>query len=168
MRGVCRAEAWTERPDALFAIHLQIQDVNDQRVAGLRAVDIERTGQWVVSFDQRKRISRLLQRIAETIERVGLQNIAGLHAGHRRRNSEQVLYVFDRCRIAHDVVFSRRRIALRGKACKTEEKHESNPESHEDPHLQWIAQQSATQAVSTVNPTLGGTHAASKLTAFRT
>src|SRR4029077_4476251 len=139
MRGVCRAEAGSERTHALFAIHLQIQDVNDERVAGLRAVDIEGTGQWVVSFDQGKRISRLLQRIAKTVERVGLQNVARLHAGHWRRNSEQVLYVVNRRCIAHHVLFRRRWIALCGQACKTKEKNESNPESHEDPHLKWIA-----------------------------
>jgi hypothetical protein len=38
--------------------------MNDERVAGLRAVDIERTSDAVISFDQRKRIS-LLQRIAK-------------------------------------------------------------------------------------------------------
>ena len=60
MRGVCRAEAGSERTDALLAIYLQIQDVNDERVAGLCSFDVERTGQRIVTLDQRKRISRLL------------------------------------------------------------------------------------------------------------
>ena len=43
MGGIHGAETGRERADALLAIHLQIEDTNRERVAGLRAVDIKRS-----------------------------------------------------------------------------------------------------------------------------
>src|SRR2546429_3175039 len=40
--------------------------------------------------------SRFLQRVAETIERIGFQNVTGLDMRDRRRNAEDVFRVVDR------------------------------------------------------------------------
>src|SRR5262249_25073488 len=76
--GVERAEAGAEGTQALIAVDLQIEKFHDERVAGFRAVDEEGTGQRIVAFDEGKRVAGLLDGIAEAIERVSLENIAGM------------------------------------------------------------------------------------------
>jgi len=41
--------------------------MNNQSVAGLGPFNIERTREWVISLDERKRIAGFLQRVAETV-----------------------------------------------------------------------------------------------------
>ncbi len=69
--------------------------MNNQRVARLRPFDIERTGKRVITFDERKGITGLLQRVAETIERVRVENVAGFEPGNGRRDAEDVFYIVD-------------------------------------------------------------------------
>src|SRR5262249_994611 len=68
MGGVSGAETRAEGSDALFGVNLQVQHTDDERIAWFRSVDVERAGQGIVALDQRKRIARLLQSVAEAIQ----------------------------------------------------------------------------------------------------
>ena len=52
--GVQRAKSRPQRAKSLVAINLQVQKLNNQRVAGFRTVDEERPRQWIVALDQRQ------------------------------------------------------------------------------------------------------------------
>jgi len=58
--GIGGAEAGTEGAYALLAIDFEIEDVDDQSVAGLRAINEERSCEGIVNFDVRERVAGLL------------------------------------------------------------------------------------------------------------
>src|SRR5439155_23517478 len=68
VRRVRCSESRAKCPNALFALYLQIQNVNDQRVSRLGSLHKKRPGQRIISFHQRERVSRPLQRIAKTVK----------------------------------------------------------------------------------------------------
>src|SRR5579864_1492710 len=92
MRGVGRAESRRKRTHALVAVHLQIENVHDEGVAGLRAFNIKRSGERIVAFYEGERVAGLLQRVAKTVERICFQNISRLQARDRRRSAVNVFY----------------------------------------------------------------------------
>ena len=77
MRGVYRSEIWRKRAYTLLAIDLQIEDMNNQRVAGFRIFNIEGTGERVISLGHAERIARLLDGIAKAIRCIGFQDVTG-------------------------------------------------------------------------------------------
>src|SRR2546429_6753858 len=84
--------------------------------------------------------SRFLQRVAETIERIGFQNVTGLDMRDRRRNAEDVFRVVDRGVVFDSVGFCwcSRRLRKSGKRqgrCKKEHGKRmarGNPPNRED------------------------------------
>ena len=60
-----------EGADALFAIDLEIEDVNDEGVPGLGTVDEKGAGEGIVDFYVGKGITGLLESVAKTVEGVG-------------------------------------------------------------------------------------------------
>ena len=75
-----------------MTIDLQIEDMNDQRVAGFRIFNIEGTGERVISFNERKRVARLLERVTEAIQGVRVENVAGFQPGHGGSDTEDVFH----------------------------------------------------------------------------
>ena len=92
MRGVYRSEAWRKRAYTLLAIDLQIEDMNNQRVAGFRIFNIEGTGERVISSNEGKRVARLLERVTEAIQGIRVENVAGFQPGHGGRDTEDVFH----------------------------------------------------------------------------
>jgi hypothetical protein len=81
VRGIGGAKTGAEGADALVAVDLKIEDVDDEGVAGLGAVDEERTGERIVDLDVGERITGLLESVAETIEGIGFEDVARLEMG---------------------------------------------------------------------------------------
>jgi len=81
--GVSAPKPGPNVPPALFALHHQIQDVNDERspVPPPSIIEVPLSG---CLLDQRKRISRSAAHCQKQSRRVGLPKYARLHAGHRR------------------------------------------------------------------------------------
>ena len=77
-RPIQRAEICAEFADALIAIDFQVEHFHHERVTRLRAVDVKRPGERIVAFHQRHRVARLLDRVAETVERICIENICRL------------------------------------------------------------------------------------------
>jgi len=96
----------------LLAIDLQIEDMNDQRVAGFRTFDIERTGERVISFDERKGIARYLQRVAESVQGVRMEDVAGFESRNGRGRTEEIFHGVDGGVILDDFGFGWRRWRL--------------------------------------------------------
>jgi len=63
-----RAETRRKRADSLVTIHLQVENVNDEGVSRFRAFNKKWPREWIVAFDQRKRIPRLLDGIPEAVQ----------------------------------------------------------------------------------------------------
>ena len=60
----------------MVAIHLQIDNMNYERVPRFRAINKKWSRQRIIAFDQGKRISRLLDGIPKTVQRIRFENIA--------------------------------------------------------------------------------------------
>src|SRR5260370_32111501 len=78
MGSVQRSEAGRERAHAGIAIDLQVENLHGQRVPGLGALNEEWPRQRIVTLHHAQRVAGLLQHVAETVERIGIKNIAGL------------------------------------------------------------------------------------------
>jgi hypothetical protein len=87
------AKSRSERAHAGVAIDLQIENLDGQRVAGLRAFDIKWAGQRIVALDHAERVPGFLQHVAEAVERVGVENVAGLQTRHRFSRGEKIFHV---------------------------------------------------------------------------
>ena len=59
----------------------EIEDLHRERVARLRSFDEKRTGQRIVPTHHAQRVARLLDRVAEAVERVGVENVPGFQMG---------------------------------------------------------------------------------------
>ncbi len=78
MRGIDGAKTRRKRADTLLAIHLQVEDVNNEGIAGLCTFYIKRTRKRIVAFNEGHAVAGFLQRVAEAVERIGLENVPGL------------------------------------------------------------------------------------------
>src|SRR6059036_2364383 len=99
--GSQRAEARHNGADSLITIDLQIQNFHRQRVPHHGPFDVKRAGQRVISFDQAELVSRLLNGVAERIQRVRLENITRLQPRHWSRGAIHIFHVVDRRVILH-------------------------------------------------------------------
>jgi hypothetical protein len=90
-----------QRAESLCAIHLQIQKFHHQCISGLGAIDEKRPGQRIVALDQRQRIARFLDGVAEAVQRIRFENVAGFQVRDRRRRGIHVLHIIDGRVIAH-------------------------------------------------------------------
>ena len=79
--GIGGAKSGAEGADALVAVNLKIQDVDDESVAGLGAVDEEGAGERIIDLDVGERVARFLERVAETVKGIGFEDVAGLEMG---------------------------------------------------------------------------------------
>ena len=79
--GIGGAETGAESADALFAVDLEIEDVDDEGVAGLGAVDEERTGERIVDLNVGEGVAGLLECVAEAVEGIGFEDAAGFDVG---------------------------------------------------------------------------------------
>ncbi len=79
--GIGGAETGREGADALVAVDGEIEDVDDEGVARLGAVDEEGAGEGIIDFDVGERVARFLQGVAETVEGVGVEFTAGGDVG---------------------------------------------------------------------------------------
>jgi hypothetical protein len=98
-----RAETGSEGTDALVAIDLKIENVDDESVAGFGAVDEERAGERIVAVDEGKWIAGLLDDVAEAVERVGFEDVAGVEMSDGRGDAVEVFHVVDGGVILDDV-----------------------------------------------------------------
>src|SRR5713226_1609289 len=142
-------EAWRERADALIAVNLQVQNVDNQRVAGFRAFDEKRAGERIVSLDERKSIARILNRVAKTIQRVRFQNIPRTQACNRRRDAEDILHGVDRGVILNDLGFGWRGWSLSQPRVRQNQTESNEMETHKEPPR--IGRRSSTHSCSGVN-----------------
>lgn len=86
-------ECGSECTDTGIAIDLKIENFDGERVAGLRAFHKEWASQGIVAFYHAERVAGLSEDVAEAIERIGIENIAGLEMGDWFGGGEEVLYV---------------------------------------------------------------------------
>jgi hypothetical protein len=82
---------------------LEIEDVDDESVAGLGTVDEEGTGERIVDLDVGERIAGLLESVAETVEGVGVEDVAGPEVGNGLRGAEGGFDVVHGGVEAHDI-----------------------------------------------------------------
>ena len=153
VRGIDRAEARRKRAHTLFAVHLQIQNVDHERTAGFRPFDIERARERIVSLDERKAVAGLLQRVAEAVQRVRLENAPGLEPRNGRGDAEDVLHRVDSGVVLDDFGLGRRRLRLSKGRERQEQDKSREMDTHESPPR--IRKRSATQSRSGVNPNRG-------------
>ena len=99
-----RPESRRERAHTHVPIHLQIENLHSQSVPRLRALDIKRTGQRIVPLRHVERVSGLLQTIAEAVQRVGVEDVAGFQMRHRLRRGKQIFHIGIGSRVVHDVL----------------------------------------------------------------
>lgn len=88
VRGIGRAKTGTKGTNTLLAIDLKVEDVDDESVAGLGAVDKERAGERIIDFDVGEGIARLLQSVAKAVERVGFEDRTGFEVSDRIGGTE--------------------------------------------------------------------------------
>ena len=98
-----RSKARRKCSDALIAVHFKIENLYRQSVARLRALNIKRPGKRIVALGHAERVPRLLDGIAETVERIGVENVARFQPGDRRHRSVNILHIVDRGVILHDI-----------------------------------------------------------------
>ena len=70
------AKSGSERTHASVAIDLQIENLDGERVAGLRTLDEKWPSEWIVAFDHAERVSGLLERVPKAVQRIGVQDVA--------------------------------------------------------------------------------------------
>ncbi len=87
--GIGGAKAGAECADALFAVDGEIEDVDDEGVAGFGAIDEEGAGERIVDFNVGERIAGLLEGVAETVERVGFERCCQASDGRRVRQGRR-------------------------------------------------------------------------------
>ena len=88
-----RAEARAERADALIAVDLEVENLDGEGVARLRAFDVKGTRERVVPRSHAERVAGFLNGVAEAVEGVGVEDVSGLEVGHRCRSGIDVLHV---------------------------------------------------------------------------
>ena len=98
---VDRAESRADRAHAQVAIHLEVENLHGQRISRLRALDVERPGERVIPVNHAERIGRLLDRIAEAVERIGVENVSRFKASDGLGRAEEVFHRVDSCVIAN-------------------------------------------------------------------
>src|SRR5260370_42090515 len=101
MRSVDRTDTWGKGADAHVAVHLQIENLHRERVAGLCTFNIEGSGERILPFRHAERVARFLNAVAEAVERVGVENVSRLEPSHRLRRGEYVLHVVVSSRVAN-------------------------------------------------------------------
>src|ERR1019366_1549440 len=77
------AEPRSERAHASVAIDFEIENFDGERVSGLCSLDEKWPGQRIVAFGHAERVPGLLERVPETVQRVGVKDIARLQMRHR-------------------------------------------------------------------------------------
>src|SRR5580698_3613924 len=95
-RTIERSEVRAEFPDSLVSVHFQIEYLHHKRVSRLRAIDVKRPREGIVPLDQRHRVARLLDCIAETIQRICVEDICRFQVRDRRRRRVNVFHIVDR------------------------------------------------------------------------
>src|SRR5260370_26313161 len=113
IRLVERPESWRESAEALIAINLQVENVDDQCVAWFGAFDKKRPGERIIALHERLRVSGFLDGISKTIERVSLQNIPRAQASNWRGGSIYLFRAVTRRALLNKFRLARRR-ARRG------------------------------------------------------
>jgi len=101
MRGIDRSKSGRKGAHTLLAVDLQIEDTHDQRVAGLRAFDEERSGKRIVALRHSGRIAGLLNAVAKAIQRICLENISRPQTRHRLGHAENIFHVVERALVVH-------------------------------------------------------------------
>src|SRR6266849_4537823 len=104
MRTVDRTETRGKGADAQVAVHLQIENLHRERVAGLCALHLERSSKRIVSFGHAERVARLLKAVAEAVECVGVENVSGPKPRHRLSRGENVLHVVISSRVVNHIL----------------------------------------------------------------
>src|SRR6202035_5021765 len=94
------AETWGDSAYALIAVNLEIENADDQCVTGFGAVDEEWTRERIVDLDQREGVTGFFNGVAETIERVGFEDVADVKMRNGWGGGVDVLYGVDRSVIA--------------------------------------------------------------------
>ena len=97
------AKSGSERAHARVAIDLQIENLDGERVAGLRTLDEKWPAQRIVAFDHAERVPGLLERVPKAVQRIGIQDVARLQMRHRFGRGEHILHVVDGGRVVDDV-----------------------------------------------------------------
>ena len=93
VRGADRSEAGREGTDASVSVDLEIEDLDGERVSGLRALNVERTRQRIVALGHAHGVAGLFDAIAETVERVGVEDVSGFQVEDGLGSSEQIFHV---------------------------------------------------------------------------
>src|SRR5208282_1633119 len=97
------AKSGSERAHARVAIDLQVENLDGQRVAGLRTLYEKWPGQRIVAFGHAERVAGFPERVPEAVERVGIEDVARLQTSHRLGRGEKILHVVDGGGVVDDV-----------------------------------------------------------------
>jgi len=100
---VQRPEAGTESAHTLVSVDFEIENLHRESVAWLRAFDVKRPGQRIVSGSHAQCVPRLLDGVAEAVECVGVENIPRLEVGDRFDRGVHILHVAEGALVFHDV-----------------------------------------------------------------
>src|SRR6266404_3306344 len=93
-----------------------------------RTFDIERTGERVISFHEREGIAGFLQRVAEAVQGIRVEDVAGFESRNGRSDAEEVFYGVDGGVVLDDFGLGRRRWGLR-KSCERQNQAERDRKS---------------------------------------
>src|ERR1700680_567483 len=104
MRTVDRTETRGKGADAHVAVHLQIENLYSERVAGFCPLHVERSSKRIISPGHAERVAWFLKAVAEAVERVGVENISRLKPRHRLCRGEDVLHVVISSRVANHIL----------------------------------------------------------------
>ena len=99
------AETGRESAKTLIAVDLQVKNVNGERVARFGGVNEEWAGERVVPFGEGEGIAGFLDGVAEAVEGVGFENVAGFEMGYRCGRAVDVFYVVDGGAVLNDFGF---------------------------------------------------------------
>ena len=98
------AEARSKGAYTLIAVHLQVEDLHRERVAGFSSFDVERAGERVVPLYQAQSVAGLLNGIAEGIHCIGFEDIGGFESGDRLSHAINVFHVVHGDVVLHAVL----------------------------------------------------------------
>src|ERR1022692_1906075 len=98
-----RSETGCKCSNALIAAYLKVENIHHQSVSRFCALNIKGPGKRIVALSHAERVPRLLDGIAEAVERIGVENVPRSQASDGRYGGVNVLHVVDGGAILNNV-----------------------------------------------------------------
>jgi hypothetical protein len=90
---VDRSESRSKGTDTRIAINLQVKNFDGEGISGLGTLDVKRARERIVAFCHAEPVAGFLDGVAETVERVGVENVTGVQPSNRLSRGEKPLYI---------------------------------------------------------------------------